>query len=383
MNADAFEKSRNDAENEREVTAMSLSPELQNGLQALYGNCPEPVCAVDEALRTLWRNDACTEHLLSLTAEAVRASGNTPLLPMGEALFLRDGNAFLRCTAEPLSQNGETAYLLRFVRSVSPLSGHAAACSALSACAEEIRLTVSDALQSLADIYDALRSAQCAEGAFDATDRVLAACYRLLNQSLRCAEYAWYETAAAAPPVAYSIIDLGQTTQRLAKSLQTIAGDLMVIECSAATDGMTVCADRERLHFALLAIFLMAQNACCGDAVIRIRTEQTGDTVAVCMDAERLSDRKTNRVHRAAALPTDATAVSAQALVQRFCKQFRGTLLHRKTEQGCTVSLRLPYAGLPAHFTFRSPAADLPPSRYSSLYVMLSSVMDFRYGEEN
>lgn len=362
---------------------MSLSPEIQKGLQALYGSCPEPICAVDEMLQPLWQNAVCTDRLLTLAAHALRTSGRTPLLPVDEALCLRDTDLYLRCTAQPLAQEGKTVYLLRFTQAAPPMSGPTAAGSALSACAEEIRLTVSDALQSLADIYSALRDTECAKGAYDATDRMLVACYHLLNQSLRCAEYAWYEAAAAASPVTYSIVDLGQTARQLAETLQPIVGDLFTINCQESPIGMTVCVDRERLHFALLAILLTVQSNCDGDAAIHIRTEKSGNMVTVHMEAERRSDRKTNRTHRAFVLPTDDTAVSAKALLQRFCQQFGGKLLCRDIESGCTVSLQLPYTDLPGYFAFHSPVAALPPSRYSSYYVMLSSIVDFRYGEEN
>lgn len=360
---------------------MSLSQEKLRALQCLFGTAAEPLCIVDRGLRVLWQPDERASCLLPLLMAALQTGGESPLLPKNDVMYLHEGSRTLQCCIDMLPDTEQSAYLIRFYQCDVPIAGQNAACAALSACAEEIRLTVSELLQLLADVYEVMRSSRKAEGMADVPDQMLAACYRLLNQSLRCAEYAWYEAADAATPVSYGIVDAGRALCELAETLRQIAGDVLVFDEQEAAYGVNICTDSERLYFALLSAFLMTQRGQAADSVIHMRAERRGKMAELCIEARRVSDRTVPRRHPAMSLPTDATVLSAEALARRFCKQFGGTLQYNENKQGCAVLLRLPYADAPAAITFESPRPVRIPGRYSLYRIMLSSVIDFRYDD--
>ncbi len=354
---------------------MELSNEQRQALEWLYGTNPIPLCAVDENLHLLW-NNACFEmRYLSLLQATINCIPDTP-----EAIVLHNGEELLCCTPEPLHTEDAFCYLLRFASEPAPVSQYdlGATIETLLACANENRETAGEAIFALNDVYRVINEQNCNEMAYAAVDRVLAACYRLLNQALRCEELSWYAAAEATAYRDTSSVDLTGQVSCLCEALDHVAGNLLPHILDSCFVPMWVNADKDRLFFTLLAMYLIVCKESTPGACIRFTCEQNGDFACVTMQEEPSGDHCPAAVHAPKDSPTDDTVLSNEALVQRFCKYHNAAFMRHKTERGCAFSLRIPLSQ-GGRLVFESPMARANRGRFTPEWIMLSAVLDYRH----
>ncbi len=351
---------------------MELTNEQKQALDCLYGKKPLPVCAVSSGAELLWHNLCYEQRYLLLLGQKAQ---DVSFHPQTE-IYLQENGGSIRCTAERMGTAADVFYLLQFYSEPTQATAAKRIQEALQTCAAGNRLAAGDALYALGDLYRSICSSNCGESAFAAADRLLAACYRLLHQALHCEELAWYTSEQGVIPA--SVTDLTEQGSRLSMAIERIAGELLPHSYTDSGTPLWIRADRERLFFALLAMYLLIHRENEGDIMVHIRCEESGIYGVISMEAEPLGEHRNAGVHAPDASPADHTDLSDEALLHRFCQHHQGTLLRHKTGKGSMLSLRLPLT-YPDLLIFESPDRPADEGRYSPEQIMLSALVDYRH----
>ncbi len=372
---------------------MEFTQQQSNALDCLYDSGTPAMCAVTHDLQLLWSNRRFEQRLL-LLVQAKAAAAGSAILESSIDIPLFDGNEYIYCTIEKmfLSHKEEAMssaaaaetngipdyYLLRF-RAEPVLSlAHDAGTEMLICCAGECRTAAEQSLNALNEVYQVIVRNHCSDTGLDAVDRMLASCYRFLNQAVRFEELSWYGDADMHRIGEDEPLELASYTRMLFDSVSRTAGNLLPVTYAAAYETVWVKVNEERLLFALLSMFQTVHKENPPGCRVMVRCGCEDGYAVLSMYAVPDDSSVSGRVHALRYSHLDATPLSNEALMRRFCKQYSAEFSCNADSTGEAYKLRIPLTDQ-QHIAFESPARRQEEGRYGTVRTMLSAMIDFRH----
>ncbi len=359
---------------------MEFIKQQADALDCLYGSGAPAMCAVTHDIRLLW-NNRCFEQRFLLLVQA-KAAAKQDILQSCVDIPLTDGSEYIYCTVEKMHIGADAPddaapdfYLLRF-RAEPVLSlAHDAGTEMLISCAGECRNAAEQSLHALDEIYRMLQQRPCGDTEQQAIDRMLASCYRFLDQAVRFEELSWYGDADMHRTVEDTPIALTVKARALFDSIRRMTGTLLPVTFTADDEPLWVKVNEERLLFVLLSLFQMVFGSCKAGCAITVHCGREGDAAVISMRAESTDAQPDGQVHAIAYSFLNDTPLSNEALMRRFCKQYNAEITRKAN---AVYQLRIPLADQ-QNIAFESPAYVQEEGRFGTIGTMLSAMVDFHH----
>lgn len=353
-----------------------MRDQLKQALQVLYGNgtAGAVVCAADSAMQLQWMSDAEAQTL----SEKLHAAGiHAPQqLPDGGFLVQGDGGRLFRCEAEPLIDDKETLYLLRFLpvdtrsslnRAESVLLLREQA-SALHAAGTAI-LYAADRLNREKD-EDGLPADPAAREPFLA---IQDSCYALLRQSLCDQELLWYETAGE-QTASCGVLELNRPLRRFFGQVELLTDRYLCAGVCDVQGRLYARADEARLTFALTAMLTEMWKDAQGQNCLDLCAARDDAAVRITLTMRRDAAQLREPLPVQGKLNRPVSAASAGMLLERFCNAFDARIMRRAADGTICCTMELPAAESLGN-VLRSDCTLPDDSRLSLFHVLLSELL--------
>lgn len=348
-----------------------MTEKLKAALDILYGRAGYPVCACNAAFCIQWQS----EPRAAVLTEQLRAEQDGPLFSNGAVrqILLTDGGDAFRCEAEPLGDETESLYLLRFLpaersktlnrtESVLLLKEqasliHAAGASILYAADRLNRSPDEDGLPADPAVREPFLSIQ---------DQ----CFALLRQSLCDHELLWYESAAAPFPV----IELTRPLRRFFGQTEILTERYLQAGCCDPDIRLFAETDENRLTFALTALLTEALRDVQGQNVLDLSARREDGIIRIGLALRHDSAQQREPLPLSGRISRSASPASDELLLERFCDTFGARIVRSAADGSLFRTLELPAADSPGTVV-RSSALLQEESRFSLFHVMLSALI--------
>lgn len=359
---------------------MDIAEKVIAAAKLLYGGAEAAagVCGADMEL--LWESDALVTLLHPiLLNQLCCTNGQKLILPPNGELTVTEKRRTFRCRILPMVIEEQSFYLLE-LRPQEPerqISGGELQ-TLFSAYSTDLRLVCSDLLQANDSMLRL--GAQQWESGRNAVQMIHNSVYRLLNQSARCAELAWYENFPKSRLRSVPAVDVSAVLYETMEEIRYVMGDYIAVELPAALREMPARVDAERLHFALLNIFVVLHDGNPNRTEYTCTAVRKAREIRITLTAANKESVRTKvpRLHKQKYCRDSETAASAKALLERFCTAFHAQAEFTVDKNAAVCVLRLPsHKTQNQQLEFSSDRENMKHNRFALPYLLISPIVDY------
>ena len=359
---------------------MEGTEKIIAAVRLLYGNSELPMGLCNAEMELLWYSDASILPLYTqILAQLPCADDSEPLLPVNGLFTVTEKNKTFQCQLLPLLIEKKEYYLLQVQRQETwhAISGKEMR-SLFSAHSTDLRLICSDLVQA-GEAVSKLEGAETDEGKA-ASHLIGDSIYHLLHQAVRCQELTWYEGMSKHRLMQLPAVDVSAVLFETMEEIRYIMQDYVTVELPNDLRAMPARVDTERLHFALLNIFVLLHEGYPNRSLYYCEASCKQREITIVFTATAVENRreKVPILRRERHWQDSDTAASSRALLERFCKTFRGSVEFEWQGNASKCTLRLPtYATDTNRLKFSSDRENVMHNRFSLPYLLLSPIVDF------